>query len=98
MKLSKTPSRAKNDSLNVAATGIYEPSENPNKQLPHGQKIDRATQIVDSLEHEMTSKGRSSEAGGAVELDSKVGPNDMIVGPDLGGRPHRPATKPRRRA
>jgi hypothetical protein len=95
MKRPKKGPFRKDNSLNAAATGIFEPSENPNKQLPHSPEIDGAATLVNAVERDAALESNNAAVQGKVELNAKPGPRDKIVGPDLGKRPHRPVLQPK---
>ena len=82
-------------SLDRAATGLFEPSENPNAQLPKTEMSSRAERAIDDVEKEIERHGERSAMDGQVELSLTPGKNDRMEGPDIGSRPHRPVARKR---
>ena len=87
-KINPLPNRR--GSLNDAATGIFQPSENPSPvHVPKAAR--RAGRVIDRLETEVSVHQDFGPARqGQVEQPGDGSPSDTVVGPDIGTRPHRP--------
>ena len=83
---------------NYAATGIFQPSENPKigNNLPPvaHQQQGALTELRRELDAQQDT---AANREGQVEFPDVEGSHDLVVGPDIGKRPHRPETgRPRK--
>ena len=79
-----------------AATGLFQPSENPNPESRWPKKARRTKAVVDELHRQLQAQEVTGYEG-QVERPGDASPRDRYEGPDVGKRPHHPSAVSYRR-
>jgi hypothetical protein len=80
-----------NDADNYAATGIFQPSENPRLGSNLSPETHQVQGGLTQLRRELDAQqDTTAPRQGQVEFPNVEGTHDLVVGPDMGERPHKP--------
>jgi hypothetical protein len=77
----------------AAATGLFQPSEDPRLGSELPPQAQQATYLVTRLRDELEARRTTDVRQGQVEGPGEDTRGDLVVGPDIGDRPHRPGAR-----